>query len=303
MRVTVVITTYNSEAFVEPCLESIGAIDWPKSSLEVIVVDNASTDATLERARASGGYDILIANDANRGCGGGNNDGWRAASGEIVLFLNPDTTVDPGIVRALVEVFESRPSAAACGCKILYPDGKTLWHAGAFVHPNGMTGHYGYGEEDRGQFDEIRAVDYASGCAVAVRRAFLEEAGGFNEEYWPGYYEEVDLCRRARRTGRDVLYVPRAVVYHHESQSFHLFSTSFYHYMYRNRIRFLVNNYTLREWATQFVPFEWNWMRRVPEARGFRLRQARYYWSGLLYRLRRIGRAGRARPGGSKRRR
>lgn len=282
-KVSVVVLTYNSETFIAPCLESLAAVEF--GDLEIVVVDNASSDATVERARATGRYDVLSVNETNRGCAGGNNDGWRAASGEIVLFLNPDTTVEPDIVAALADVFVSRPRAAVCGCKILYPDKKTFWHAGGMVHPNGMTTHRGYGEENHGQYDEVCEIDYASGCAIAVRRDFLEAAGGFNEDYWPGYYEETDLCWGARRAGHEVLYTPRAVVYHHESQSFKLHSPSFFYYMYRNRMRFLVNNYTLREWLRRFLPFEIHWMRRIPEARGYRLRQLRYYFLGLLYSL------------------
>jgi len=285
-KVSVVVLTFNSETFIGPCLESLAAVEYP--GLEVVVVDNASSDATVERARAAGGFDVLISNKTNRGCAGGYNDGWRAASGDIVLFLNPDTTVDRRIAAALVEAFGGRPDAAVCGCKILYPDGRTLWHAGGIVHPNGMTNHLGKDEQDSGQYDQVREIDYASGCAVAVRREFLERSGGFNEDYWPGYYEEVDLCWRARRLGRQVVYVPRAVVYHHESQSFKLHSPTFFHYYYRNRIRFLVNNYTWREWLTRFAPFEWRWWRRIPESRGYRLRQVKYYGLGLFYWVRKV---------------
>jgi len=275
------VLTYNSETFIAPCLASLAAVEYP--DLEIVVVDNASTDATVAQARAAGHFDVLLPNAANRGCAGGYNDGWRAASGEFVLFLNPDTTVDRAIARALVETFAAHPDAAICGCKILYPDGRTIWHAGGILHPNGMTNHVGMGEPDSGQYDQVREIDYATGCAMAVRRDFLECAGGFNEDYWPGYFEEVDLCRRARRMGRRVIYVPRAVVYHHESQSFKLHSPAFYHYYYRNRVRFLVNNYTWREWRSQFLPFEWRWWRTFPEARGYRLRQVRYYLAGAAY--------------------
>jgi GT2 family glycosyltransferase len=282
-KVSLVVLTFNSEKFIGACLESLAAVDYP--NLEIVVVDNASSDATVEKARAVGHFDVLIPNRSNRGCAGGYNDGWHAASGEIVLFLNPDTTVDRRIATALVEAFGSYPRAAVCGCKILYPDRRTIWHAGGILHPNAMTNHLGKGEQDNGQYDEAREIDYASGCAVAVRRGFLERSSGFNEDYWPGYYEEVDLCWRARRMGHEVKYVPCAIVYHHESQSFKLYSPTFFHYYYRNRIRFLVNNYTWRDWLHRFLPFEYRWWRQIPESHGYRLRQVRYYFAGLAYAL------------------
>jgi len=281
LKVSVVVLTFNSEQFIVPCLESLAALDY--RDVEIVVVDNASSDATIEHARASGQFDVLIPNQSNRGCAGGNNDGWRASTGEIVLFLNPDTTVDRDLLTALVEAFMEHPQAAVCGCKILYPDGQTIWHTGGILHPNAMTNHRGKDEQDRGQYDEICEIDYASGCAVAVRREFLEEAGGFDEDYWPGYFEEVDLCWRARQMGRRVLYVPRARVYHHESQSFKLHSPSFFHYYYRNRIRFMVNNYTWRDWLFRFLPFEYKWFRHIPQSRGYRLRQIRHYIAGIAY--------------------
>jgi len=280
-KISVVVLTFNSEKFVGPCLESLAAVDY--GDLEIVIVDNASSDATVEQARAAGHFDILIPNRTNRGCAGGYNDGWRASSGEIVLFLNPDTMVDRGIARALVGAFTDNPRAAVCGCKILYPDGRTIWHAGGILHPNGMTNHLGKDEQDNGQYDEVREIDYASGCALVARRELLERVGGFNEDYWPGYFEEVDLCWRARRMGYEVKYIPRAVVYHHESQSFKLHSPAFFHCYYRNRMRFLVNNYRWRDWLRRFLPFEYHWWRHIPESRGYRLRQVRYYLTGLLY--------------------
>ncbi|MCX8037703.1 MAG: glycosyltransferase family 2 protein [Candidatus Sumerlaeia bacterium] len=281
-KFSIVVLTFNSESFIVPCLESIAAVQYP--DLEVIVVDNASSDKTVERARATGLYHILIPNTANRGCAGGYNDGWRASGGEIILFLNPDTTVDGNIAGALAEAFAAHPDAAVFGCKILYPDARrTFWHAGGIVHPNGMTGHRGKDEPDTGQYDSVCEIDYASGCAIAVRRDVLERFGGFNEDYWPGYFEEVDFCWRARRAGYRILYVPRAVVYHHESQSFKLHSPSFFHYYYRNRMRFVAYNYTFRQMLTRFLPFEYRWWRQVPEARGYRLRQVRYYFEGVYF--------------------
>ena len=285
-KVSLVVLTYNSEDFIAACLESLSCVEYP--NLEIILVDNASSDATVEGAQATGRFDVLIPNRSNRGCAGGYNDGWRASGGDIVLFLNPDTTVDRGIAAALAGAFASHPRAVICGCKILYPDGRTLWHAGGIIHPNGMTNHIGKDERDNGQYDEAREIDYASGCAVAVRREFLEGMGGFNEDYWPGYFEEVDLCWRAHGAGHEVKYIPRAIVIHHESQSFKLHSPGFFHNYYKNRIRFLVNNYTLRDWRTRFLPFEYRWWQHIPEARGYRLRQVRYYAAGIIYGLRRL---------------
>jgi hypothetical protein len=93
-----------------------------------------------------------------------------------------------------------------------------------------------------------------------------------------------------------VLYLPEAIVYHHESQSFKLHSPSFYRYYYQNRIRFLVNNYTWRQWLRRFLPFEYRWMRHIPESRGYRLRQLRHYFAGLGYAIAKMFRGAFRRP-------
>lgn len=282
--ISIVILTWNSESFVDTCLESLC---WQtRGDFELIIVDNASQDKTLERVEQSPFRRVVskvIANSENHGCAGGNNIGWRAASGEIVVFLNPDTFVEPRWLEELAGALEREPQAAIAGCKIYYPNTHTLQHAGGVIHPNGMTTHRGNGEEDCGQFDEICAMDYVTGAAIAVRRDFLEAAGGFDEEYFPAYFEESDLCYRARRAGFKVLYVPKAALYHYESPGVVKFSPRFYELYYRMRMRFVLKNYSWVEMFTKFLPFELRWMLKEPQARGFRLMQLRALGQNLRW--------------------
>jgi GT2 family glycosyltransferase len=282
--VSIVILTWNSSEFIERCLEGLS---WQTySNHEVIVVDNASSDDSLSRAKNSAHSSLVkkfIANEKNLGCAGGNNAGWRAASGEIVVFLNPDIVADKYWLENLVNAFESYPMAAIAGCRLYYPNSRIIQHAGGRLHPNAMSEHYGSGEEDKGQYDEMRDVDYVTGAAMAVRRGFLEETGGFDEDYFPAYYEETDLCFRAHKKGRRVLYVPGAVAYHYESAGLSRLSPRFYKMYYTMRMRFVFKNYSLLEIITRFIPFEIRWMLFEKKAKGFRLMQIPAYWNGLKF--------------------
>ncbi len=287
-QVSVIALTYNSAPFIVRCLESLSWQSYP--SFQVIVVDNHSTDDTVERIQQSEFRPVLIQNTTNRGCAGGNNDGWRQSDGEIIVFLNPDTEATRDWLESLVAPFADDPSVAITGCKIYYPNSRILQHAGGILYPNAMSDHYGNQQEDTGQYDTQREVDYITGAAYAVRRSFLESVGGLDEDYSPAYYEETDLCYKARKQGLKVLYVPSAVIYHHESPTLLRCSPAFYKTYYRSRIRFLLKNYSLRDWLTRFLPFELKWF-CMPESRGTRLIQFWAYLEGLKFWLKKCPRS------------
>jgi GT2 family glycosyltransferase len=279
--VSVVILTYNSADFILLCLEALELQTY--ENREIIVVDNASRDGTLRLVEESPYTPKIVRSETNLGCAGGNNLGWHAAKGDIIVFLNPDTVPTKNWLENLIAPFLSRSDVVITGSKLYYPNSHRIQHAGGILYPNAMCDHFGNGELDHGQYDELREVDYVTGAAIAVRRDFLQSMGGFDEDYFPAYYEETDLCYRARRKGFGVLYVPTAVVYHCESPILKKLSPSFYRTFYRSRIRFLLKNYSLKDWLFRFVPFEIKWFLAIPEARGTRLLQFRAYWEGVTF--------------------
>lgn len=240
--VSIIVLAYGNRQFVDSCLETLAVQTWP--NLEVLFVDNASPDDSAAVARAAMDKFRLkgrvLELPQNLGCAGGNNAGWRAAQGELVLFLNPDTELQADCVQQLVEPLLSDVSIGMTGAKMYFPGGRILQHAGGIVHPNGMTNHHGAGEEDHGQCDQVREVDYVTGAALAMRRSVIEELGGFDEDYFPAYYEEVDLCLRARRANYRVVYIPSAVLVHHESVSVGKKSRALNRLFPRMRIRYLL---------------------------------------------------------------
>lgn len=284
MTTSIVILMWNSEAFIGPCLRSLCATG--HGACEIVVVDNASRDGSVAAARAAarelGLRATLLALDTNLGCAGGNNAGWRAAQGEAIVFLNPDTEVTAGFAEALVAPIAQDAHVGVTGAKIYYPGTRTLQHAGAFMHPNAMSGHYGAGEEDAGQHDVARECAYVTGAGFAVRRSVLESLRGFDEDYFPAYFEECDLCARVWRAGMTVRYEPRAMMYHHESVSLVANSPSFRRLYQRMRVVYLAKNLRVRGWI-RAARFEARWMRNEPAARGQRREQFRAYREGLLH--------------------
>ncbi|MCX7013728.1 MAG: glycosyltransferase family 2 protein [Candidatus Sumerlaeota bacterium] len=251
---SVLVLTYNSAGHIIPCLEALANNGSPEK--ELLIIDNASKDSTIELIQSRFPHVRLIVNPANFGVAGGWNQGWRETGGEIVVFLNPDVTVTPGWLRAIQETFAARAEADVVGIKLLYPNGNMIQHAGAGLRPNGETFHRGWNETDHGQYDAIEPVDCVTGAAWAVRREALQRLGGFDEDYYPAYFEEVDFCARVRARGRQVLYVPAAAAYHHEAATLRRDSPEFVSLHFRMRALFVVKNFELRRILRRALPWE-----------------------------------------------
>jgi GT2 family glycosyltransferase len=220
--IAVVVLTWNGKALTLECLESLVAVTTP--GVRVIVVDNGSTDGTVAAIRDRYGERVaIVETGANLGFSGGNNAGIRRALEEgvdFILLLNNDTRVDASFLDALVHPMLETPRLGITGPKIYYespPD--RLWFAGGVISMwRGTARHVGIRQTDRGQYDVPRDVDYVSGCALLARRAVFERVGLLDEGY-TAYFEDADLCLRARHAGYGVRYVPAARVWHRISAS------------------------------------------------------------------------------------
>jgi GT2 family glycosyltransferase len=220
--VAVIVLTWNGKALTLACLDSLAGVQWP--NLEVVIVDNASSDGTVEAIRAGFGdrFTVLV-NEANLGFAGGNNVGIGhalRAGRDYVLLLNNDTTVDPDCIAALVDVFREHPGTGIAGPKIYYADPPDrIWYAGGVLAlARGTARHVGIRETDHGQFDTPGETDYVTGCALMASRAVFESVGMLDDSY-RAYYEDADFCMRARRAGFSIRYTPRGRVWHKISSS------------------------------------------------------------------------------------
>lgn len=254
-RATVIVLAWNGVEYLDACLRSVLAQDHP--DFEVLVVDNGSTDGSAALVSTTFPQVRLIRNEHNLGFAGGNNVGLRAANGDILVLLNQDTVVQPGWLAALARALETCPGAGVVGGKILDPDGRTLQHAGGYIrHPLALGQHLGHGEIDNGQYDTACKVEYVTGAAMALKRKVLAAVGDLDEGFFPGYFEDVDFCYRARQAGYAVWYTPEAVLHHLESASMRRDSFRGHCAYYRNRLRFALKSYSVPCFVQEFAPAE-----------------------------------------------
>ncbi|HEY7511902.1 MAG TPA: glycosyltransferase [Vicinamibacteria bacterium] len=211
---SIVIPVHNQHRHTWECLRSLAAAADTRGC-EVIVVDDGSHDQTRAMLDAVEGIRTLRF-DRNRGFVEACNLGGGAARADRIVFLNNDTLVADGWLRPLVETHEQEPGAGVVGAKLVYPDGR-LQEAGGIVWRDGSAWNYGRGDDpDQPEYSYARDVDYCSGACLLVDRALFWRLGGFDRYYSPAYYEDVDLCFRARAAGRRVIYQPAARVVHLE---------------------------------------------------------------------------------------
>jgi GT2 family glycosyltransferase len=215
---SIIIVTFNSAEHIAPCLASVNDPAW-----ERIVVDNASRDATLARARGVAGVTVL-ANSENRGFAAAANQGARAARGALLLFLNPDVLAEPGALAAL-RAGVAAESVVAAGGRLLHPDGATQVGFTVRRFPTlgtmlaeilllnrllpGSPWNRRYRCLDF-DYEKPREVEQPAGACLLVKRSAWEAAGGFDERFFPLWFEDVDLCRRLRAAGGKIVYEPGA---------------------------------------------------------------------------------------------
>lgn len=253
---TVIICAFNGVKVLPDCLRTLRASR--DVAFETIVVDNGSADGSAELVRRDFPDVKLIAAGRNLGFAGGNNLGIRAARGELIVLLNQDTEVPPEWLARLCVPFARDPRIGAVGCKLLYPGGRIIQHAGGVLYPNGLTQHLGNGEEDRGQWDAPGERLYVTGAALGLRRAALRQAGLLDPAYYPAYYEEIDLLFRLNRAGWKIWYEPAASLVHHESQVHGALSPAVVYYYTRNRLRFLaLFGFPQGRWAALRQEIRW----------------------------------------------
>jgi GT2 family glycosyltransferase len=216
-RASIIMLAWRSPLIV-PSLRAV-ADTGARVSFEVVVVANGAAPDVVDALEGSVRGATVVRSAVNLGFAGGCNRGAREARGEYLVFLNDDTEVEPGWLDALVDAADADPTIAAVGSRLLFPDG-TLQEAGSVLWNDGSSMPIGRGERDDPRRHAFRRdVDYCSACGLLVRRSAWELAGGFDEAYFPGYYEDVDLCLRLRDAGWRVVFEPGSRIVHYESAS------------------------------------------------------------------------------------
>ncbi len=216
-RCAVVIPSYNGAHLLSTCLAALLAHPPEECEWQVVVVDDASGDNTVERFA---GYDervTVVARERNGGFAESCNEGARAA-GEVdhLVFLNNDTIPIPGWLDTLVAEAGAHPEATVFGSKLLFPDG-TIQHAGIAIGQDGWPRHvYAGFPGDHSAVNTARPMVAVTAACMLVRREAFAALAGFDTAFHNGY-EDVDLCLRAGAAGQGVRYCPQSVLYHLES--------------------------------------------------------------------------------------
>ena len=212
--VSAIIVNYNGRRLLESCLKSLERQTLPRDSYEIILVDNASTDGSVEFVRREYPSVRVESLSRNLGFAGGNNHGFRQARGRFFALLNTDAEAEPQWLARMLSAIERSPSIGGVAAKICFRhDPMRINSAGLLLFRDGRGGDRGFREPDLGQFDAPTEVFGACGAGALLRREMIEELGGFDERLFM-YYEDLDLAWRARLRGWKFVYEPRAAVLH-----------------------------------------------------------------------------------------
>lgn len=215
--VSIVIPVHNKFELTYHCLASLVLAN-NKSSYEVILVDDVSTDETINISNYIKNV-IVIRNTENLGFLRNCNLAAEHAKGKYVVMLNNDTEVTPFWLDELVAVFERFDGVGMVGSKLIYPDDR-LQEAGGIVWNDGKPWNLGNGENPlQPEWNYVRQVDYLSGAAFMIPLQVWKLVGGFSEEFAPAYYEDTDLAFKVRQEGLKTVYTPFSTVVHFEGMS------------------------------------------------------------------------------------
>lgn len=217
--VSIVIPVFNKVEYTKQCIDSLySTLGLPGNDIEIIIVDNNSTDETKSYLKTLPDCFKVITNNVNLGCGKAMNQGAKIARGKYLVFLNNDTIALPGWLEELINVIETEKNVGMVGCKLLFPDG-TIQHAGVTIDRNLTVAHIYYtfpGDfPDANKFRDYPAV---TGACILMKKELFLDVGCYDENYMNSHLD-IDLCLKVREKGYRVVYTPNSVLYHYESVS------------------------------------------------------------------------------------
>ncbi len=236
-KVSIIILNWNGKNDTLECLESLSRIDY--RNYEVILVDNGSTDGSLEDARARFKNTVIIENKENKGFCAANNIGIRYALGhgaEYLFILNNDTVVEPGIIHDLMDALSQREQLSVVSPLIAYyDDRKKMQFSGCMIDWGNGDLCRQYEWEYIASQKGLLEIDFASWCAIFLKREAIDRVGLLDEDFF-AYYEDVEWGVRGAQLGIKSFLYPKVLVYHKGSRATGgVYSASVYFYLFRNR--------------------------------------------------------------------
>lgn len=248
MTVSVIVVSWNTRDLLRNCLLTLDreARVSEDCDIEVFVVDNGSTDGTVEMLRKSFPSVVLIANTENVGFAAANNQALARCKGEYVLLLNPDTELKAGALNRMVQFLISRLYVGAVGPLLLGPDGslqescyprptlfRELWRLLYLDHLYPLAVY----PMSRWALDRPRQVETLQGACILVKNAVLDEIGHLDQNFFI-YTEEIDLCRRITTAGWRIYWLPVAAVVHYGGQSTRQIASQMFIELYRSKLQY-----------------------------------------------------------------
>ncbi len=244
--VSIIIVSYNGWSYLRECLASLKKVTYPK--VEIIVVDNGSLDGTVEHLKKQFPRVIIVAQKENLGFAAANNIGYKKAKGEYILFLNNDTKATPSFLTNLIQVIEHDPSIGGVQAKLLLMDRPSyLDSVGSFLTYHGFLYHYGVNKKDSPRYDKQIPVFAAKGACMLFGKSTLDavvlDGNVFDPRYF-AYFEETDLCHRVWLSGKRIVFVPEAIVYHKMgATNVKLNNGLIQYHSFKNRVSAYIKNY------------------------------------------------------------
>jgi len=253
-RVGIVILHFSHKDLTSQCLDSVVKLQITSFKLQTIVVNN-NLKENLDSLKDKFPKITFLESPKNLGFAGGNNIGIKKAlknKNDFILIINNDTILDKNLLVSLVKTAEVKKQSGIIAPKIYFaPDhefhhdryqpqerGKVLWYAGGLIDwQNIICSHRGVDEVDHGQYDMLSETDFASGCAILIKKEVFKKIGFFDEKYFL-YLEDVDFCQRAKEAGFKIFYEPKAKLWHINAGSSAVGSELQDYYLGRNRLIF-----------------------------------------------------------------
>lgn len=239
--VCLIIIDFNDHADTYELLTSLGLITY--SNYKILVIDNGS-DIPLELEDTNLNNVELYFTGDNLGFAGGNNFAITIAmekyNPDFFLLINNDTVVEADFLDKLIGAAARYDRAAILSGKIMYyANPNTIWYAGGDLNlKNGWTRHFGVGEIDKGQYDNDKLINFATGCMWLLPRWTVEKVGLLSQDYFL-YFEDTDYCMKVKQQGFDIVYCPAAKIYHKVSASSQKNSRIYTYYYTRNSLYFV----------------------------------------------------------------
>jgi GT2 family glycosyltransferase len=232
-KVSIIIVNYNGKELLQKCLDSLLKVNY--NNFEIILVDNNSTDGSVEFITKNYPSLIIIKLDSNKGFAEPNNVAAKISKGKYLLFLNNDTVVTPNFISEMVKVMETDKKIAVCQSLLLKPDG-SVDSSGDFID------HLGVVYNSKTKIDEIREVSSAKGASMLVRSDIFEKLDGFDQKFFITF-EDVDLCWRSWILGYRVLIIPTSIVYHEGGITIKKIKSEIAFHGFKNQLAMKITNF------------------------------------------------------------